>query len=428
MNRSVERSARSKFRWRVLAPIVLLIVLSSLDRVNISFAALQMNAAIGIGPEAYGLAVGMFFVGYLLFQFPSTWVLTRFGARRWIAGCVGIWGTVATMMAFVRSAEELYVLRFLLGCAESGFAPGIVYYCCGWMPVRYRANTIAVTMLAIPASVIIGGPLCGWLMGVDNPLHLPGWRWMLLMEGLATVAMAAVAYGIFVDKPGDAPWLDDAEKDWIASSLAAEQRQAKQPQTSSLRAAASDPRAWLAAGVWCTTLIGANGMIFWLPQVIKEMSSLGALAVGALSALPWIGVALGMILNSWHSDKTQERYRHLGAALATGMIALLIASTLPPSAWSLLWLFVAGLGLGGAQGVFWSIPTSFFHRSAAAAGITLINLVGNVGSLTGPYAIGVIRAQSESFAAPIWFVAGVMGVGTVLLVSLRISERRAVGG
>lgn len=428
MSHAAEHSARSKFQWRVLAPIVLLIVLSSLDRVNISFAALQMNADLGIDPHAYGLAVGMFFVGYLLFQFPSTWVLTRVGARRWIAGCVGIWGTVAAMMAFVRNVEELFLLRFLLGCAESGFAPGIVYYCSGWMPKRYRANSIAITMLAIPASVIIGGPLCGWLMGVTNPLGMPGWRWMLLIEGVVTVLMATVAYFIFVDKPSDARWLSDAEKDWIANALAEEQQASPAPTQSSIKTALVDPRAWLAAGVWCTTLIGANGLMFWLPQVIKEMSSLGPLAVGILAALPWVGVALGMMLNSWHSDKTQERYRHLGIALAMGMVALLIASAIPPSPWSLLLLFIGGVGLGGAQGVFWSIPTSFFHRAAAAAGITLINLVGNIGSLVGPYTIGIIREQSGSFSAPIWFVAAVMGAGTMLLVSLRFSERRAIRG
>lgn len=427
MSRAVELSARGKFQRRVLAPIVLLIVLSSLDRVNISFAALQMNADLGIDAHAYGLAVGMFFVGYLLFQFPSTWVLTRIGARRWIAGCVGIWGTVAALMAFVRSVEELFALRFLLGCAEAGFAPGIVYYCSGWMPQRYRANSIAVTMLAIPASVIVGGPLCGWLMGVNNPLDMAGWRWMLLIEGLATVAMAGVAYFIFVDKPGDAPWLSDAEKDWIARALAGEQQAGVRAKTS-IRTALADARAWLAAGVWCTTLIGANGMMFWLPQVIKSMSSLGPLAVGVLAALPWLGVALGMVLNSWHSDKTQERYRHLGIALAMGMLALLLASAIPPGPWSLVLLFFGGVGLGGAQGVFWSIPTGFLQRPAAAAGITLINLVGNLGSLAGPYVIGIILQQSGSFAAPIWFVAAVMGAGTLLVASLRFSERRAISG
>lgn len=413
-----QRSATTKFRWRVLLPIVILIVLSSLDRVNISFAALQMNDDIGLSPQSYGFAVSIFFVGYLLFQFPSTWTLTRVGAKRWITGCVVIWGSVATLMAFVRSPQELYVLRFLLGCAESGFAPGIVYYCSGWMPSRYRANTIAVTMLAIPISVIIGGPLCGWLMAVSNPLDLPGWRWMLFMTGTATIVMGVAAYFIFVDKPSQARWLDDDEKNWIAQELEREQQQSKPPPRAPLTAVATDSRAWLAAGVWCTTLIGANGMIFWLPQVIKQMSSSSDLVVGMISALPWVGVGLGMIVNSWHSDKTQERFWHVGLALALAMFGLFAASLVPASALALLLLFIGGVGLGSAQGVFWSIPTSFFHRSVAAAGITLINLVGNIGSLTGPYVIGVIRANSDSFAAPIWFVAGVMGIGAVLLVSL----------
>jgi MFS transporter, ACS family, tartrate transporter len=425
----VEASASAKFRKRVLVPIVLLIVLSSLDRVNISFAALQMNADLGLAPEAYGLAVGLFFVGYLLCQFPSTWVLTRIGAKRWITGSVVLWGTVATAMAFVRTAEQLYVLRFLLGCAESGFAPGIVYYCSTWMPPRYRANTIAITMLAIPISVIVGGPLCGWLMRVNNPLDLPGWRWMLFMEGAVTIVMGTVAYFLFVDKPQHARWLAPAEKEWIASEL---ERQAPQsPKRSDRNAFAAvvmDVRTWLAAIVWCTTLIGANGLIFWLPQVIKEMSALSELAIGVLSALPWIGVAIGMVANSWHSDLKQERHRHLGIALAVGTIALFLASMVSHGALALLLLFVGGLGLGGAQGVFWSIPTAFLQRSVAAAGITLINLIGNVGSLLGPYVIGLIRARSDSFSGPVWFVAAVMACGAILISLLHASERRLSRG
>jgi MFS transporter, ACS family, tartrate transporter len=420
----IEVSASSRFRWRVLLPLVVLIVMSSLDRVNISFAALQMNADIGLTPQMYGLAVGAFFVGYLLCQFPSTWLLTRFGARRWITGCVTLWGLVATAMAFVRSPEELYVLRFLLGCAESGFAPGVVYYCSGWMPMRYRANTIAITMLAIPISVVFGGPLCGWLMGVDNPLNVSGWRWMLLMEGAATVALGLASYFVFADKPRDARWLSTAEQAWIETELAREQAHAKTPERSPLSSALRDARAWLAAGVWCTTLIGANGMMFWLPQAIKEVSALGELAVGMMAALPWLGIGLGMISNSWHSDRTQERYWHVGLALVLATFGLLAAS-LASGPQALLLLFLGGLGLGAAQGVFWSIPTSFLHRSVAAAGITLINLVGNLGSLLGPYIIGVIRGHSDSFAAPIWFVAAVLGSGAVLLIGLRTLHQRA---
>ncbi|HEY5806962.1 MAG TPA: MFS transporter [Povalibacter sp.] len=422
---AVEVSASAKFRKRILLPIVVLIVLSSLDRVNISFAALQMNADIGLAPQAYGLAVGLFFVGYLLFQFPSTWVLTRVGARRWIAGSVIVWGAVATSMAFVRTAEQLYVLRFLLGCAESGFAPGIVYYCSGWMPARYRANTIAVTMLAIPISVIIGGPLCGWLMRVQNPLDLPGWRWMLLMEGVVTVLMGVVACFLFVDRPSQARWLTPEEANWIESAVERERPvNSRAAERSAFTAVVTDVRTWLAALVWSTTLIGANGLIFWLPQVIKEMTALGELAIGALSALPWVGVAIGMIANSWHSDLTQERHRHLGIALALGTVALFLASLMSHGALALIFLFLGGLGLGGAQGVFWSIPTAFLQRAVAAAGITLINLIGNLGSLLGPYVIGLIRARSDSFSGPIWFVAAVMAGGAVLISLLHASERR----
>lgn len=425
---AVESAASRKFRRRILAPIVLLIVLSSLDRVNISFAALEMNADLGLAPQVYGLAVGLFFVGYLLFQFPSTWVLTRVGARRWIAGSVMLWGAVATAMAFVRSAEQLYILRFLLGCAESGFAPGIVYYCSGWMPARYRANTIAITMLAIPISVIIGGPLCGWLMHVDNPLGLPGWRWMMLMEGMATVLVGAASCFLFEDKPADARWLEPEEKEWIRSELDRERPVMRKSDRGSFNAVFTDRRIWLAAMVWCTTLIGANGLIFWLPQVIKEMSTLSALQIGVLSALPWIGVAIGMVANSWHSDRTGERHRHLGIALTCGTVALFLASIVSNHALALILLFLGGLGLGAAQGVFWSIPTSFLARSVAAAGITLINLVGNIGSLTGPYVIGLIRARSESFSAPVWFIAAVMAVGAILISSLHATERRLTRG
>lgn len=420
---STERSVVTKFRWRVLVPIVALIVLSSLDRVNISFARLHMNADLGLTESMYSYAVAAFFVAYLLFQFPSTGLLRRIGARKWIAACVITWGVAATAMAFVRTPFELYVMRFILGVAEAGFAPGVVYYCSGWMPLRHRANTIAITMLAVPISVIFGGPLCGWLMGVMNPLDLPGWRWMLLMEGGVTVVLGCAAYFMFVDGPSQARWLRNDERDWIETQMAHEQR-TPPPTSSPLSSALEDSRSWFAAGVWCATLIGSNGLIFWLPQIVKDLSShLTPLEVGVVSAVPWVGLALGMWFNSRHSDATQERYWHVGLPMAVCALALLGASSLPPGWMSLALLFISGIGLGSAQGVFWSIPTTFLHRSAAAAGITLINLIGNLGSLAGPVVIGWIRTYSDVFAAPIWFVAAVMAVGTAFLVTLH--ARRA---
>ena len=418
---AIERAVVEKFRVRILVPIVVLIVLSSLDRVNLSFAALQMNADLGLSSKAYGWAVGAFFVAYLLFQFPSTALLRRIGARRWIAACVITWGVAATAMAFVRTPSELYAMRFMLGVAEAGFAPGIVYYCSGWMPLRHRANTIAITMLAVPISVIIGGPLCGWLMAAANPLALAGWRWMMLVEGLLTVLFGLAAYLLFVDGAAQARWLRAEEREWIDAQMARENT--APPPRRPLSEALNDARCWLAAGVWCSTLIGSTGLIFWLPQIVKELSGLGPLAVGVVSAVPWVGLAVGMWFNSRHSDATQERYLHVGAPMALCAFALLGASWLPPGWLALGLLFLSGVGLGAGQGVFWSIPTTFLHRAAAAAGITLINLVGNLGSLAGPVVIGWIRSHTSAVAAPSWFVAIVMGLGAAFLVALHARRR-----
>jgi predicted MFS family arabinose efflux permease len=255
-------------------------------------------------------------------------------------------------------------------------------------------------------------------MSAGNPLDIPGWRWMLLMEGGATVVCGSIAYFLFVDGPAQARWLRDEEREWLTTTMAAEQRATPPPQSSPLSSALRDSRCWLAAGIWCATLIGANGMMFWLPLLLKDLANLGELTIGVISAVPWLGVGLGMWFNSKHSDATGERHWHVGVPLGICALALLCAVSVPPGLFAIALLFIAGLGLGGAQGVFWSIPTTFLHRTAAAAGITLINLVGNIGSLVGPVAIGWIRDHSEIFAAPIWMVAGVMAFGTVLLVSL----------
>lgn len=416
-----------KIRWRIVLPLVLLLAISSLDRGNLSIAALQMNAELGLTPSSYGMAASAFFVGYLLFQFPSMALLHRFGARRWIVGSVLLWGLIALGMVFVHGAAVLYALRCLLGVAEAGFAPGVVYLCGRWMPARYRTGAIALTMLAVPFSVTLGGPFSGWLMAIANPFGLAGWRWMFLAEALLTLLLAALALRVFVDRPGEASWLDDEELDWLRQQITHDDAMATAEGARSGLAAGANPfrspRLWSAAAVWFVLIAASYGILFWLPQVARQLAVRSPFQIGLVSAVPWVGIGLGMFFNARHSDRTQERFWHvLLPMLVCG--AALCASTLPASSVvALVLLFVAGLGLGGAQGVFWGIPNGFLSRDNARSGITAINFVGNLGGLFGPYAIGVVRQATGSFTLPIYAMALLLVISALLLLGLK--PRRA---
>ena len=425
------RSAWLKVRVRVLLPMLILTVLSSLDRVNISFAALQLNPALGLSAEQYGLAVGIFFFAYLLFQFPSMWLQRRLGTRVWIL-CIGVsWGVVAAAMALVHNRTGLYVLRFLLGVAEAGLAPGVVYYCSSWLPRRYRATAITTTMLAIPISVVIGGPLSGWLLTHPNPLHLSGWRWMMLVEGLPTILMAVLAYRLIANQVEDASWLNDTERRWLRTQL---QKESEQLSTAAdrigtVRRMMLSGAVWKVAAVWFALLLGSNGILFWLPLVLKQFSGRGELAVGVMSAVPWLGLGIGLVANAWHSDRTQERCWHVTGAMLLGGFGLAAAAALGAQALSLVLLFIAGCGIGAAQGAFWAIPGNLWSGAVLGAAITTVNLLGNLASLVGPYLIGWVRVHTGSFAVPAYGLAAclVLGIWPLLSSRILINEGRTLG-
>ena len=419
---------RNKLLLRLVAPLTFLTFLSSLDRVNVSFAALQMNAELGLSPERYGIGASLFFVGYLLFQFPHTDLLRRIGARRWIFVAVLSWGLVATCTAFVRNATHFYVLRVLLGVAEAGFAPGIVYYMSQWMPARFRASAIAGSMLAIPISIVCGGPLSGWLMSA--PVGVPGWRFMFFVEGALTVLVALLTPLFFVDRPADARWLSDDEKAWLLAEREQGRRESVAERAGMLRATSwsdmlSSGTLWAAAGVWFGLMAGAYGIIFWLPQVLKQLSGRSDFQVGVLSALPWAGLGAGMLVNAWHSDRSQERYLHVGlpALLAAG--ALTLGVTLGASALALLLLVVGAFGLGAAQGAYWALPTRLLPPEVAGRGITLINLLGSSAGLVVPPAIGWVRTHSGSFALPVYLLSALLLVSALCMLVVRRHQARA---
>lgn len=408
---------------RLLAPLLALLFLSTVDRANISFAALQMNDELGFSAETYGFGVSIFFVGYILIQWPSLWLLQRIGMRRWACLCAGTWGVAAAGLAFVQSAESFYALRLLLGIAEGGFAPGVMLYLSQWVPARYRAGAISTFMLAVPVSAICGGPLAGWLMSVDNPVDWPGWRWMLLIEGTPTIVLAVAVLWLLPDKPRDAAWLSDAQRNWLEQEIVREH--AAQTARATGGAPLRNRHLWIAAVCWFGLMAGANGLLYWLPQIIRHLSAESTdLQIGFITALPWIAVAAGMVLNAWHSDRKQERHLHVGLATLASAIFIAMTPLLGTGALALAALLLAGLAMGAAQGTFWTLPPTFLSPAGLATGFALINMCGNLAGLTIPAFVGWVRERTGSFDAPVYVIAALslVAAGAVLLLRARRAE------
>ena len=404
-------------KLRLVVPLLLLLVLSTIDRANVSFAALRMNADLGLSPQSYGFGVSMFFVGYILLQLPSVWLLQRIGMRRWLFVITSLWGLAATCMAFVHSKETFYALRVVLGCAEAGYAPGLMYYLASWVPRRFRAGAISNVMLAVPISVVLGGPLSGWLMSIDNPLDWSGWRWMFLIEGVPTLVLSIAVLWLFADRPADARWLSASQKQWLDQEIAREQTHGS-PKVSVLSLLGSR-QLWGATACWFALMAGAQGLLYWLPQVIRH-SAAGStdIEIGVLSALPWLAIGIGMLVNAWHSDRAQERYLHV--AIATLLSGVLLGFTiLSGDAIALLWLILAGFFLGAAQGTFWTVPPVFLSSAALATGIGIVNLIGTLAGLVVPAGIGWIRERTGSFDMPVAAICVVLIGGAALLLLLR---------
>lgn len=403
-----------KVWWRLVLLLTMLIVLSSIDRVNVSFAALHMNDDLGIDKVVYGQGVSLFFVGYLLFQFPSIWLYRKLGMRLWTAITVVSWGAIAAAMAFIETREQFFVLRFLLGAAESGFAPGVVSFVSRWMPQAYRGRALGFTLLAVPASVIIGGPLSGLLMQITW-LDLPGWRWMYFLEGVPTILLGLFAFAWLTDHVAKARWLSDEEKAWIIAETDRERAAVGPIADLSVPKLLLQPRLWALAALWFALLTGSNALIFWLPQTLKSLTGFDAVTIGWISALPWIGLGLGMFVNARLSDRARERVWHsaIPAVAAAGFLVVAISVGAGPAA--LICLVSGAVALGASQSVFWTLPARVFAGSPFA--ITTINLCGNLSGVLTPLAIGAILQQSGSVHLAVFAVAAILIAGAVILVT-----------
>jgi MFS transporter, ACS family, tartrate transporter len=407
-------------RWRLVVPITALLLLSSLDRVNISFAALGMNEALGLTPAQYGFGAGILFVGFLAGQYPSVLLLQRLGMRRWVSGCAVLWALAAGCITLVHSAGQFYALRVLIGLAEGGLAPGVVLYLSQFTTEGDRARTFGVPMIAIPLSVALGSPISGWLMSMMAPGNLAPWRWLLIAEAIPALVLGIAARWYFPDHPSDAVWVSSQDKTFLDSHAAAE---LGGPQLNDWRVL-TRPLVWVTAIVWFCLLSGSYGIIFWLPQIVKSLTGHSPLAIGWINALPWLGAAIGMYLNALHSDRKRERIWHVALPALLAALAAGAAWRLGAGSAGLLALVFLGFGLGAAQGAFWSVPTLFLTRSTLAVAAVLINLLGSAGGLVMPHLIGYGLELGGGAGSASLLIGGALAIAGGLTLALGTQATR----
>lgn len=408
--------------WRLVPFLTLLYFVNFIDRVNVGFAALTMNKAIGLSSLAFGWGAGIFFLGYFLFEVPSNLALHRFGARRWITRIMMSWGFVSAAMALVAGPASFVALRFLLGVTEAGFFPGIILYLTYWFPQTARARIVSAFMTAVPLSSVIGNPLSAFLLGFDGLGGIEGWRWLFIFEGVPAVLLGIAVWFYLPDRPTDARFLSKEARDWLTATLAAEQEANTAQRRSNLVAALTSPKVLLLTAIYFGLVMSLYGIVLWLPQLASGFG-LSTQQIGFVTAIPYIVAASGMYLFGRHSDARGERRFHLALAAAIAGVALIATPYVGPPVVTLLILCVAAWGIYAALPVFWAIPAGFLSGAAAAGAIGLINSLGNLGGFVGPYLVGWLREASGGFAAGIVL----LGLACLVTAGLALLARQPGG-
>ena len=416
-----ESTALAKVRWRLLPFLFLLYVIAYLDRVNVGYAALDMNRDLGFSAAVYGFGAGVFFLSYTLLEVPSNLMLARIGARIWIARIMVTWGLVSMAMALVSSPTSFYVLRFVLGAAEAGFFPGLIFYLTQWFPARERARAVALFMTATAMAGVIGAPLSSAILQLDGLGGLHGWQWLFIIEGLPAVLLAPVVLRRLTERPSDATWLSAAERDWLTREMATEHDQTHNVHVT-LRSAAASGRLWALAALYFCIVIAFYGISFWLPQIVQATGQLSSARVILLTAIPYVAATIGLVIVGAHSDANAERRWHVAVPCLIGAAGF-VATVLAPqtAAASLFTLSIAAFGIWGALGPFWTMPTAFLRGTAAAGGIALVNSVGNIGGFAGPFLIGWVRDATGGFEGALLVLAAILAIGAAIAISLPAS-------
>jgi len=420
----VAERARSRIAWRLLPFLFLLYVIAFLDRMNISAAALQMPGDLGFSDRVVGLGAGIFFLGYFLLGIPGALVAEQWSASRWIARIMISWGILTVLMAFIRTAWQFYLVRFLVGTAEAGFFPIVIVYLSHWFPNQDRAKAVARFYAANPLSFVIGSPLAGYLLGISW-LSLRGWRWLFILEGIPAVVFGAITAFYLTDWPREASWLRSEERDWITEQLSREKQAKQQLRSYTVWQALGHRDVLLLTFAYFFALTGNYGIAFWLPTILKRLSSQSNLRVTLLAALPYLAGFLVQQFNGWHSDRTGERRWHAALPLLLSGVTLSLAVVWGSNIVLSVMLFtVVGACYFAFHPAFWTVPSAFLGESAAAASIGLINSVGNLGGFVGPLIMGYLVTRTHSFNAGLSYLVGSLCLSGLLMLAIGGGRRR----
>ena len=424
MNRTIEQATMRKVYLRILPLARVVYFFCYLDRINVSFAALQMNADIGLTAAAYGLSSTAFYLGYCLFEVPSNVILDKVGARIWIARIMITWGLCSGATAFATGPTSFLIIRFLLGLAEAGLFPGIVLLFTYWFPDHHRGRIVSSFTLALPISVALGAPISTAILGLDGFLGYAGWKWIYIMEAVPTVIIGFFVLFLLTDKPARENWLSAAEKNWLTTTLEHERRTIESARKFSLWQALVDPKILLLSINYLGIVTASLGLLLFVPQIIKSLGATN-MGTGYATTLADTCGAISMLTWGWISDRMGERRWNLFWACVLSTVGLVIAGMTMGSWWSLAGMCVATAGFYGTKGAFWSMPSMLLTGTAAAAGIAWINSIGNVGGAVGPALVGWIKDFTGSYSGGLYGLALFTGV-SALIAALALHIPRQV--
>jgi ACS family tartrate transporter-like MFS transporter len=426
MMHALEVRTIARVSKRLVPFLIVCYFVAYLDRVNVGFAALTMNQDLGLSQTAFGFGAGIFFIAYFIFEVPSNLLLERFGARKWIARIMLSWGILSGAMAFIPNIARatglgnehtFYLLRVLLGAAEAGFFPGIIFYLTLWFPTEYRARIVGYFMAAIPLSTVIGAPISGGLLYLHGGLGLAGWQWLFVIEAVPAIILAGVVFFYLTDRPADATWLATDERNWLAERLELERRHRETLHSYTVTQALVNPRVIGLSLVYFGAVATNYGLSFFLPQIVKAFG-LNTFLTTIVSAAPYVVGLVAMVWWGRRSDRHVERRFHAAFPLFLAAAGIAVSTALDDPTLKMLSFCVAGFGIFACLPVFWTLPTAFLSGAAAAAGIAVINSIGNLAGFAGPFAMGWIKDHSGSYAGGLLLRAalGIIGMGIVLML------------